>query len=375
MGPALVGIAAASLGVWLYLALGRGRFWRTSIRLPVAATEPATWPSVVAVVPSRDEAQVLPQTLPTLLAQDYPGQWQVVVVDDDSSDESAAIAASLGARVVRGTGPPSGWAGKVAAMQRGVEAAGTPDYLLFTDADIAFPPDALRGLVTAAHANGLVLTSQMVRLRARSQWERLIVPAFVYFFAQLYPFALVNGPGHTAAAAGGCMLVRHDTLVAAGGLTQIRGALIDDVALGRLLKRHGRIWLGLTARIQSMREYPRLADLWMMVARSAYTQLRYSALLLTGTALGLLFTYVLPPVALVVGLATGAPLLALLGGLGWAVMALTYAPMLRFYGVQPLAAGLLPATASLYLAMTLDSARRHFAGRGGTWKGRVAGRA
>jgi hopene-associated glycosyltransferase HpnB len=372
---ALAGVTAASLATWLYLALGRGRFWRTSIGLPAADIAPASWPSVVAVVPARDEAEMLPKTLPTLLAQEYPGRWQVVLVDDDSTDATAAIAATLGVRVVRGDGPPPGWAGKVAAMQQGVVAAGAADYLLFTDADIAFPPDALRGLVTAAQAHHLLLTSQMVRLRSGSRWERLVVPAFVYFFAQLYPFALVNGPGRTAAAAGGCMLVRRDALLVTGGLTRIRGALIDDVALARLLKGHGRVWLGLAAQIRSIREYPRLADLWMMVARSAYTQLRYSPLLLTGTVLGLLVIYVMPPTALIAGLAGGAPLLALVGGLTWAVMALTYVPMLRFYEVQPFAAVLLPATAVLYLAVTIDSARRHFVGRGGAWKGRVEQRA
>jgi hopene-associated glycosyltransferase HpnB len=370
-----VGIAASCLVVWLYLAGGRGRFWHTSIRLPEVPAEPARWASVVAVVPARDEAEVLPRTLPTLLAQEYPGPFRVVVVDDDSSDGTDSIASALGAGVARGSGRPDGWAGKVAAMQRGVEAAGDPDYLLFTDADIAFPPDTVRRLVGAASFSGLVLTSQMVRLRAKTRWERLLVPAFVYFFAQLYPFALVNRPGRTAAAAGGCMLVRASTLQSAGGLAGIRGALIDDVALARLLKPRGPIWLGLTPVIESVRAYPRLADLWAMVARSAYTQLRCSPLLLMGTVLGLLFTYAVPPAALIGGLAAGLPTLALLGGLAWLVMALTYVPMLRFYGVMPLAAVLLPATALLYLAMTVDSARRHLVGRGGAWKGRVQQRA
>lgn len=373
------GLAAASVIAWLVLALARGRFWRTSIRLPpggaVDGAVDGSWPSVVAVVPARDEAAVLPATLPTLLRQRYPGPWRVVVVDDDSGDGTGALAAALGAEVVAGTGPPPGWAGKVAAMHRGLQATGAPDYVLFTDADIAFPPDAVRRLVSAARAHALVLTSQMVRLRAESRWERLVVPAFVFFFAQLYPFALVNGPGRTAAAAGGCMLVDRAALQRAGGLTPIRAALIDDVALGRLLKTQGRIWLGLSGEIVSVRAYPRLGDLWAMVARSAYTQLRYSPILLTGTVLGLLFTYLVPPAVLIVGLVAGALVPAVLGAVAWLVMTLTYVPMLRFYRVTPVAALLLPLTAVLYLAMTIDSARRHFAGRGGAWKGRLAQRA
>lgn len=371
----MAGVAGASLATWLVLALGRGRFWRTSIRLPPGDAIGGPWPSVVAVVPARDEAAVLPTTLPTLVGQQYPGTWRVVVVDDDSSDGTGTIAANSAAEVVPGSGPPPGWVGKVAAMQRGVDAAGAPDYLLFTDADIAFPPDAVQRLVSAARGNALVLTSQMVRLRATSRWERLVVPAFVYFFAQLYPFALVNRAGGTAAAAGGCMLVDRAALLRAGGLKTIRAALIDDVALARQLKSQGRIWLGLSGDIRSVRAYPRLSDLWAMVARSAYTQLRYSPMLLMATVIGLLFTYLVPPAAVIAGADAGSVLPALLGGLAWLIMTLTYLPMLRFYGVTAPAALLLPVTALLYLVMTVDSARRHALGRGGAWKGRVAQRA
>lgn len=370
-------VAGLSLLVWLYLALGHGRFWRTTVRLPPGAdpdTDPDQWPSVVAIVPARDEATLLPRTLPTLLAQRYPGAWRVIVVDDDSSDDTGAVAARLGAEVVPGGGPPPGWVGKVAAMAAGVARAGEPDYLLFTDADIAYPPGAVRELVRAANADHLDLTSQMVRLRAESLWERLVVPAFVYFFAQLYPFGRVNRPGRTAAAAGGCMLVRARSLAEAGGLTSIRDAVIDDVALARLLKRRGRIWLGLSGSVLSIRPYPRLADLWQMVARSAYTQLRHSPLLLVATVLGLVLTYLVPPAGLVAGLVLGDPVLATLGALAWAAMAVTYAPMLRWYGRTPLWAPALPVVAALYLAMTVDSARRHRAGRGAAWKGRIAGR-
>jgi hopene-associated glycosyltransferase HpnB len=364
---------AAVLATWLYLFLAHGRFWRTSIRLPTG-TDPQAWPSVVAIVPARNEADLLPHTLPSLLAQDYDGEFRVIVVDDASTDRTGELAAGLGADVVRGAGPPPGWAGKVAAQAIGVSAAGEPDYLLFTDADIEYPTNAVRDLVRAATSNRLVLTSQMVRLRVATQWERLIVPAFVYFFAQLYPFARVNAAGRTAAAAGGCMLVDRTALEAAGGLERIRGAVIDDVALGRTLKQRGRIWLGLSSDIRSIRPYPKFGDLWQMIARSAYTQLRYSPVLLIGTVLGLLFVYVLPPALLGIGLVVGAPIVAALGGAAWLVMTVTYLPMLRYYELSPLRALSLPAVAALYGAMTVDSARRHRAGRGAEWKGRVAAR-
>jgi hopene-associated glycosyltransferase HpnB len=371
----MTGVAARIVGglclaIWLYLALAHGRFWRTSIRLP-AGPVPARWPSVAAIVPARNEAEVLPSTLPTLLGQRYPGRWRVIVVDDDSTDGTAARANAAGAEVVSTTGPPPGWTGKVAAMAAGVVQAGDVDYLLFTDADIAYPPNALTTLVRAASAHDLDLTSQMVRLRARGGWERLIIPAFVYFFAQLYPFGRVNKPGRTAAAAGGCMLVGRAALSDAGGLAQIRGAVIDDVALGRLLKRRGRIWLGLSEDIASVRAYPRLGDLWQMVARSAYTQLRYSPVLLAGTIVGLLLTYAVPPAAIVAGAVSGDPLLVALGASSWLVMAATYVPMLRYYRQGIAWAVTLPATALLYAAMTVDSARRHLLGRGARWKDRV----
>jgi hopene-associated glycosyltransferase HpnB len=320
----------------------------------------------------------LPTTLPSLLAQDYPGRFRVVVVDDASSDRTGDVARRIGAHVVRGGGPPPGWAGKVAAMAVGVRSAGTPEYLFFTDADVRFPTGALTALVTTARRHGLDVVSQMVRLRAISQWERHIVPAFSYFFAQLYPFSRVNQPeSTTAAAAGGCMLVRREALQEAGGLARIAGALIDDVALGHLVKgrRPGsRIWLGLSGEIESVRSYPRLSDLWAMISRSAYTQLRYSPWLLAGTVLGLLLVYVVPPAATVAGLVAGDALVATLGAAAWTIMAATYVPMLRFYRLSPARAVLLPLIAVGYLAMTIDSARQHRRGHGGAWKGRTVTR-
>src|SRR5690349_21735677 len=325
---------AAAAVAWAYLVAAHGGFWQTSQRLPPVTGEPRDWPGLVAVVPARNEAAMLPATLPALVGQDYPGPLTVLVVDDGSTDGTAEVAARIARsvpalsagrdrsmRVIPGAPSPEGerWAGKVWAMAQGLRAAGSAappataggrsgsaGYVLFTDADIAWQaPDTLRRLVAAAEGDDRDLVSQMALLRAATGWERVVVPAFVYFFAQLYPFRRVNVPGsRTAAAAGGCMLIRRENLDQAGGVAQIRGALIDDVAMGRLIKgQRGRTWLGLSRQVVSVRRYPGLASLWQMVARSAYTQLRYSPVLLAGTLLGLLFLYALPPVGTVIGLA------------------------------------------------------------------------
>jgi hopene-associated glycosyltransferase HpnB len=387
--PILAAVCILAAIAWVYLLAGHGGYWRTGQRLPPAAADPATWPSVAAVVPARNEATVLPGTLPTLLGQDYPGAFSVVLVDDDSSDGTSSVAQSLSQeigperlRLVAGRPTPAGWAGKVWAMQQGVLAAADASYVLFTDADIGYGPGTVAALVRAAEADDRGLVSQMALLRAATFWERLLVPAFVYFFAQLYPFQRVNKPGaRTAAAAGGCMLVRRDALEAAGGLDRIRGARIDDVALGRLLKSPPdpvRCWLGLTTSVVSRRPYPRLAGLWDMIARSAYTQLRYSPAALAGTLAGLLWLYALPPVAALGGLAwlaagggAAAAWLAAAGLAGWAIMAVSYVPILRLYRLSLLRAPCLPLIALLYAAMTADSARRYHLGRGGQWKGRT----
>jgi hopene-associated glycosyltransferase HpnB len=305
------------------------------------------------------------------------------VVDDGSSDGTGAVAARVARppgrslRVIAGARPPGGerWAGKVWAMDQGLRAAGPGQdgYLLFTDADIAWEAHQLRRLVAAAEGDDRDLVSQMALLRTATGWERVVVPAFVYFFAQLYPFRRVNDPAsRTAAGAGGCMLIRKTALDK--GLEPIRGALIDDVALATLLKRAGnRCWLGLTTDIRSARPYPRLASLWHMVARSAYTQLRYSPLLLAGTIVGLLLLYAAPPAGaitwLITAAATPTAVLAGAAGLaGWALMSVSYLPMLRLYRLSPLRAPALPLIALLYAAMTADSARRHYAGRAVAWR-------
>jgi len=376
--------AVGSLAAWLWLLLGQGFFWRTDVRLP-PRRDPDSWPSVCVVVPARDEAAVLPGSLPSLLAQEYPGRAEVFLVDDGSSDGTGELARELGRRhgglplTVGSPGePPAGWTGKLWAVRHGIGLAHArrPEYLLLTDADIAHAPDSLRELVAAAVSGNLDLVSQMARLRVKSGWERLVVPAFVYFFAQLYPFRWIARQGsRTAAAAGGCVLLRTSAAERARIPDAIRQAVIDDVALARAVKGSGgRIWLGLAEHADSVRPYPRLNDLWRMVSRSAYAQLRHDPLVLAGTVGGLALVYLVPPVALVVGLAAGVRPAASAGGLAWLLMTATYLPMLRHYRQPLLLAPLLPFTALLYLFMTVDSAVQHHRGRGAAWKGRTYAR-
>lgn len=370
---ALAWVAAGSLLAWLWLTFGQGWFWRTDQRLP-PRRRPDAWPSVAIVVPARDEAGVLPRTVPALLSQDYPGPVRIIVADDGSTDGSGQLLRAMTGVTVVEPGPPApGWTGKLWALRRGIAEAGEVDLLLLTDADIVHAPGSLTALVEAASASRLDMVSQMARLRVDTAWERLIVPAFVYFFAMLYPFRWVNRARMpVAAAAGGCSLVRRAALERAGGLNAVRGAVIDDVAISRIVKRAGgRIWLGLAELVESVRPYPRLADLWQMVARSAFAQLRNSALLLAGTVLGLSLVFLAPVGATVAALVAGNALVTGLGGATWLLMATTFAPILRYYR-QPLALALtLPFTATLYLGMTVDSARRHWLGRGAAWKGRT----
>ena len=378
-------LAWLPLVIWVVLLVGRGGFWRMNLRLPEVehvGDAAKVWPAVTAVIPARDEATILPAALPSVLAQDYPGSFSVILVDDASSDGTGQVAAALAdgksasaaLTVLRGSEPPPGWAGKVAAMQRGLHAADEASkYVLFTDADIAHSPDSVRRLVQHAERERLQLVSLMARLSTDSPAERMIVPAFVFSFFQLYPPAWIKkSTARTAAAAGGCMLVDRAFLVSHDGLTAIADARIDDVALGSHVKRvGGRTWLGVTKDVRSLRPYPRLADLWDMIARSAYTQLRYSPWLLLGTVLGLVLTYCVPPILGLAALALQAWSLAIPCLAAWVLMSLSYLPVLRLYRLSRWRAPLLPAVMTVYGAMTVDSARRHRQGRGGSWKGRV----
>jgi hopene-associated glycosyltransferase HpnB len=277
--------------------------------------------------------------------------------------------------VLSGNPLPAGWTGKLWAQQQGAGQARAlakpPHYLLLTDADIAYDPGVVRRLVARAEARGLVLTSLMAKLRCESLAERALIPAFVFFFQMLYPFAWVNRKDSAmAGAAGGCMLVRADALEAAGGIEAIRSALIDDCALGRSLKRQGPVWLGLTDSVHSLRPYPGFGDIRSMVARSAYDQLNYSPLLLAGTVIGMTLIYLMPPLLAVLG--TGIAQAA--GAAAWALAIVAFYPIVRFYRLFPLWAVALPAIACFYMLFTLDSALQHWRGKGGLWKGRVQAR-
>jgi len=379
----VVAVSLVPLAIWAYLLMGRGWFWLCGERDDSAARRLSTvvgiWPSVVAIIPARDEADMIARSVGSLLRQDYPGSFSIVLVDDQSTDgtaDAARAAASAADAVdrldiVTGSGPPPGWTGKLAAMRLGLAKVETstsqPEFVLFTDADIAYAPHVLSRLVTIARANKSVLTSLMVKLRCESTAERWLAPAFVFFFQMLYPFPWVNDPGKaTAAAAGGSMLVRREALHAAGGLEAVRGALIDDCALGALMKGQGPIWLGLTEDVDSLRAYSTFAEFSRMVSRSAFAELRYSSLRLVGAIGGMALVYLTPPLFAI--FARGPAQAA--GALAWAMMALALAPTLRLYG-RPLLGGLaLPAIAAAYIAFTLDSALQYWRGRGGYWKGR-----
>jgi hopene-associated glycosyltransferase HpnB len=375
MTPAVV-VASLALAAWASLLRARGLFGlareRDDCNEPIQA--PTSWPAVVAVIPARNEADVIARTITSLLAQDYPGDLRIVLVDDNSSDGTAEAARALdrdGRLTVIGGAPlASGWTGKLWAMRQGVEAASGlgPKYLLLTDADITHSPENLRSLVLRAEAGDLALTSLMAKLTVENWAERLLIPAFVFFFDMLYPFAWVNDPRRpTAAAAGGCMLARRDALAAAGGIEAIADAIIDDCALGARMKCQGPIWLGLTKRARSLRPYPGLAQIGRMVSRSAYAQLGFSPWLLAGTIMGMCLVYLAAPVLAIFagGLARWIGLAA------WLAMAAAYQPMLRFYRQNPLLGLALPVIGAFYTLFTLQSAIDVWRGRGGMWKGRA----
>ena len=387
MGEIGLGLTVLSLAIWVGLLVWRGQFWQADQRLDVQLKEGSAWPSVSAVIPARNEASLLPATLRSLLMQDYPGSITVILVDDHSTDGTANVAQSVAQtldssqlNIVSAEPLPPGWTGKLWALEQGIQHAQTltppPDYFLLTDADIEHDSKNLRQLVLKAQQEDLDLVSLMVLLRCQSFWEQLLIPAFVFFFQKLYPFRWVNDPTKlTAAAAGGCILIAREALTRVGGIQVVRQALIDDCALAQAVKSSaptkGRIWLGLSNSTCSLRPYPSLTSIWEMVARTAFTQLHYSPWLLLGTLIGMTLIYIVPPVGAIIGALTGNWLVAIAGLSGWLLMAWAYLPTVRLYGCSPWLAFCLPAIALLYSLMTLDSALRHWQGRGGAWKGRV----
>jgi hopene-associated glycosyltransferase HpnB len=369
-------LAALSLLMWAYLLLAHGQFWRSGPELEPA--RPNVAPPVTVVVPARDEAAVIRQSLRSLLAQDYAGPVRVIVVNDSSSDGTGVIARSLAQptdklrplTVVDGGARPPGWSGKLWAVAQGLAEAEAEaaDLILLTDADIEHDPRHVATLVARAERDDLDLVSEMVALASDTRAERALAPAFVFFFQLLYPFARVNDPLRAeAAAAGGTILIRRRALQRIGGIAAVRGALIDDVALARAVKRGGRIWLGHSVLARSVRAYPTAADIWRMVSRTAYVQLRFSPLLLLATVLAMALTFLVPPYAVV----SGHGLAAWLGFVSWSAMGAAYCPTLRRFGRSVMWAPILPVVAAFYLAATMGSAANHYLGRGVAWKGRA----
>ncbi|MBW4634474.1 MAG: glycosyltransferase [Iphinoe sp. HA4291-MV1] len=426
-------LSVLALVIWVILLAFWGQFWRCDQRLTRQETDLRMFPTICAVVPARNEADLLPITLRSLLNQDYAGSFTVVLVDDSSTDGTANVARSVAQElnktqqlhVLSAQPLPPDWTGKLWALHQGTQYVKTltpsPDYFLLTDADIEHDALNLRSLVAKAQQENLELVSLMVLLRCKSFWEKLLIPAFVFFFQKIYPFRWVNDPTKTtAAAAGGCILITCEALTRIGGIQVVRSSLIDDCALAQAVKssqvsqasegetgttwqwargkgqeaivdsqfpvpnsqfpipnsqfpipNSHKIWLGLDDLTHSLRSYPSLSTVWEMIARTAFTQLHYSLGLLIVTVIGMILVYIVPPISAIFGLLTGNWLVACIGLLSWLLMSYTYLPTIRFYGCSPWLTLCLPGVALLYTLMTIDSAVRHWQKRGGTWKGRV----
>jgi hopene-associated glycosyltransferase HpnB len=372
-------LSIVAVGIWTYLLLFRGFFWREAPHeAPALALE--SWPEVTVVTPARNEADVVGQSMAALLAQDYPGVIHIVLVDDDSTDGTAEAAERAAAKsqtrhkltVVKNTALAPGWTGKMWAVNRGLSEAErlAPDakYVLLTDADILHERNSIRQLVSRAEQGGFKMVTLMARLKTETLAERALIPAYIFYFQKLYPFSWVRDAGNkTAGAAGGCMLVDRAALNGIGGIAAIRSALIDDCALGKAIKTQGPIWLGLADGVASLRGYPKWGDVWMLIARSAFTQLGFSAAMLLVSTVMMLATYVLP-LALVL-FAEGPA--RLLGAVAFVAMVFAYQPTLRYHRLSALWALAMPLVASFYTAATIDSALRYWSGRGGQWKGRI----
>jgi hopene-associated glycosyltransferase HpnB len=384
----ILGISVLSSLIWVILIFFWGYFWKTDQRLETTTDQLEKYPSVCTIIPARNEAECLATTLSSILGQSYPGCLSIILVDDRSADDTAKIALETATKtpsidrerqfkLLTAEPLPLGWTGKLWALEQGIRYAekeiSNIDYFLFTDADIQHEITNLQQLVTKAEAENLDLVSLMVLLRCESFWEQLLIPAFVFFFKKLYPFRWVNDrDSKMAAAAGGCILIRKPALNRIGGIKTISKALIDDCALGQAVKANqGNIWLGLTQHTKSLRVYPSLNSIWDMVARTAYTQLSYSPWLLIGTILGMTLVYLVPPIAFILGIVIVDRAIAIVGLIGWLLISFAYLPTILFYKRSPFLCLCLPLIAFLYTLMTLDSALKHYQGKGGQWKGRV----
>ncbi|HEY9770356.1 MAG TPA: glycosyltransferase [Coleofasciculaceae cyanobacterium] len=377
-------VAVLSLSVWLFLLLFWGDFWQAKQRVE-GSLKLETYRRVWAIVPARDEAEAIAISLTSLLNQNYQGEFLIALVDDNSSDRTSEIALATAAQLGKSdllkviTGKPleSGWKGKLWAMYQGIEYAQAqipaPDYFLFTDADIKHDPDNLTQLIAKAETENLDLVSLMVLLRCQSFWEKLLIPAFVFFFQKLYPFSWVNDwHKPMAAAAGGCILISNKALLEIGGIATIKDALIDDCSLAKAVKSQGKnIWLGLSETTISLRGYDNLKVIWNTIARTAYTQLNYSPLLLIGTTLAMVIVYLIAPIGMIWGLVTSNWLVFSTCAITWSLMIWAYVPTIRLYKLSWAWTGLLPAIAFLYTLMTIDSAIKYYQGQGGAWKGRT----
>ena len=391
----LIAAGVLTLLIWTYLVFARGGFWRISPAMPPlqqGAADRASSPGgdplrIAVIIPARNEADVVDRVVRSLLRQSGQNVIHIFLVDDGSTDSTAqvsrAAAMAIGhaenLTVVAGTPLPSGWSGKLWALEQGIELARptNPDFFLFTDADIKHAPDSVATLVSIAKAGPYDLASFMVKLHCQSVAEKLLIPAFIYFFFKLYPPAWTANPRRaTAGAAGGCILIRPAALEKAGGIQAIRQEVIDDCSLAARVKHaDGRLWLGASATTRSIRPYGGFAEIGRMISRSAFSQLRHSTLLLLLSIMGMAATYLLPP-ALVLGALSGyhvapAALVVGMAAAAWLLMIASYVPVLRLYRLSPLWALALPVAAIFYIGATFHSAVKYWSGRGGQWKGRI----
>lgn len=366
-------LTVPAMFIWWGILLLPWRPWSTRENLEAASSSREENPDlsqITALIPARNEAPTIGETLRSLQAQ---GQGlRIILVDDQSDDGTSEVARTASSgdqlRIIAGKPPPPGWSGKLWALEQGRRRINTPLTLLL-DADISLQPGMLEALRHQMRIERRQLVSLMAWLRMEAFWERLLMPAFIYFFKLLYPFRLSNrGPAWIAAAAGGCILIETRIITKIGGFESLQGTLIDDCALARQVKRLGyRTWIGLSHGVHSLRPYDNLTSIWKMVARTAFTQLFYSGGLLICVSVIFVAAFWLP----LMGLGATNPWVRLTAALALLGMLLSYLPLLRYYRLSMVWGLALPVTAALYLAMTWDSARRYWRGERACWKARL----